>query len=222
MNDNFLKFLKPVLKIKEKYFPGRKFRRARIWSNQQLKKIAPLFTGDIINVSGWKDYDKRGCFYKDYFINSGSYKISNYKGDSGFQGGLDEIYLDLEEDLNEENINKFDIVFNHTTLEHIFEVKKAFKNLCLLSRDIVIVVVPFLQEMHPGESFKDYWRFTPFNIKKMFDKNGLELIYIDANNNSRESVYIFAVGSKNPEKWKNKINYINEDVFINLGNKIIK
>jgi len=209
-------------KIKDKYFPDRKFRRARIWSNKELKKIAHFFEGSVINVSGWKDEDKRGDFYKNYFKKASSYIVSNYKGDSGFQGRDGEIYLDLEEDLKEENIGKFDVVFNHTTLEHIFDARRAFKNLCLLSRDIVIVVVPFLQELHPAEAYKDYWRFTPFAVKKLFEENGMELIYLNANNNKRESVYILAVGSKNPKKWIDKINYTNKNIFVNLGDKIIK
>lgn len=206
--------------LKEKFFPDRKFRRSRIWSNGELEKISPLFAGDIINISGWQDSDKRGKNYKDYFVNAGSYCISNYEGDMGYQGG--EIPLDLENDLPDELIGRYDVVFNHTTLEHIFDVKMAFCNLCLLTRDIVIAVVPFLQEMHYGQSYKDYWRFTPFAVKKMFEKNGMELIYLNGNNKSRESIYLFAVGSKNPKKWAGKINYINGDIFKNLGDKIIE
>jgi hypothetical protein len=103
----------------------------------------------------------------------------------------------------------------------VYNVKKAFKNLCLLSRDVVIIVVPFLQELHWGESYKDYWRFSPYVIKKMFEENGLKLIYLNANNKKNESVYILAIGSKNFEKWIDKVNYINEDCFIKLGNEII-
>lgn len=216
------KIIERILLLKERYFPDSKFRKTRIWSNLELKKNAHFLDGDIINVSGWQDSDKRGGCYKDYFTNAKSYTISNYSGDSGFQGNPGEIFIDLEKDLSSENIGKFDVVFNHTTLEHVFEVKKAFENLCLLSRDIVIIVVPFLQEMHFGESFKDYWRFTPFAIKRMFEDNKMNLIYLNANNNSKNSVYLFAIGSRYPQKWINKIDYINNDSFNNLGNKIIK
>jgi len=212
---------KYFFKIKNRYFPERKFRRPRIWSNKELKKISHFFTGSIINVSGWKDYDKQGENYRDYFSSKCSYAISNYSGDHGFQGVSGEIYIDQEEDLKPEYIEKFDVVFNHTTLEHIYNIKKAFQNLCLLSKDIVIIVVPFLQELHYGENYKDYWRFSPYAIKKLFEENGLKLIYLNANNKKNESVYIFAVGSKKFENWTGKINYINEDCFLRLGNKII-
>jgi hypothetical protein len=213
MKENFLK-------IKEKYFPERKFRAARVWSNKVLREIAHLFNGDIINVSEWEDGDKRGGFYRNYFTKANSYTVSNYSGDMGFQNKENEILLDLEKELDEKYISKYDVVFNHTVLEHIFDVDTAFKNLCLMSKDIVIVVVPFLQEMHYSNSYKDYWRFTPFALKKMFEKNGMKLVFIDANNSKNESIYILAVGSKNPNKWTNYLK-INEKIFNNLGNYII-
>ena len=33
-------------------------KNARIWSNEELKKIASVFKGDVINVSGEQDKDK--------------------------------------------------------------------------------------------------------------------------------------------------------------------
>ena len=65
----------------------RKFRLPRIWSNNELKKIAPLFEGDVVNVSGWQDKDKEGDEYKNYFKNKKSYTITNYKTEAmGFSG----------------------------------------------------------------------------------------------------------------------------------------
>jgi len=184
----------------------RKFRRPRIWSNKELKKFASLFQGSIINVSGWKDADKEDDCYKNYFTNASSYFISNYKSEArGFQGFSNEFFLDLTEDLKEKDLGKYDVVFNHTTLEHIYDIKKAFLNLCLMSRDIVILVVPFLQQMHAD--YGDYWRFTPSAIKKLFEENKMELLYLSFNNEKHTSVYIFAIASKNPEKWKDKISY---------------
>ena len=39
-------------------------------------------------------------------------------------------------------------MFNHTTLEHIFEVNTAFDNMCAMSNDVVILVLPFAQVQH--------------------------------------------------------------------------
>jgi hypothetical protein len=184
---------------------NRKWLLQRYWSNKELKKFAHLFTGSIINVSGWKDDDKEGNKYKDYFNKANSYFISNWEyGDRGIQGYENEFSLDLIVDLSDNLINKFDVVFNHTTLEHIYKFKKAFSNLCLLSKDIVIIIVPFLQEMH-GED--DYWRFSPLAIKNLFEENEFKILYLNFNHHRYSSVYIFAIGSKNPEKWKDKIKY---------------
>ena len=182
----------------------RKYRFPRIWSNNELKKFAYLFTGSVLNISAWEDKDKEGKRYKDYFMNAKAYFISNYKKEAcGLQGHKNEFFLDLTQVLDDSLKEKYEVVFNHTTLEHIYDVKTAFKNICLLSKDIVIIVVPFLQQMHAD--YGDYWRFTPFTIKKLFEENKCELLYLNFNNEKNASVYIFAIASKKPKKWKNKI-----------------
>ncbi len=177
------------------------FRLPRLWSNRELKKISSLFHGDIVNVSAWKDEDKEGGHYRDYFPNAASYWLTNWKSEArGFQNIPNEIFLDLEKELPQELIGRFDVVFNHTTLEHVYHVQQAFKNLCLLSRDIVIVCVPFLQPYHT--EYGDYWRFTPLSLKRLYHENGLAMLYVSWNDHCMSSVYIFGVGSKHPERWK--------------------
>ncbi|WP_250657357.1 hypothetical protein [Alkalimarinus coralli] len=181
-------------------------RLPRIWSNQELRKFAGLFKGDVVNVSAWQDADKEGGTYKEYFSQADSYTITNWKSEArGYQGGEEEIYLDLESDLVDSLRGRFDVVFNHTTLEHIFNVNKAFSNLCDMSKDVVIACVPFLQQYH-GE-YGDYWRFTPLLVKRLFEENGMELAYLSFNNHKGCSVYIFAIGVKNTEKWKGVFDY---------------
>ena len=190
-------------------FVDKKFRVPRVWSNGELKKIAPLCKGSVINVSAWKDEDKEGDYYKNYFSGADSYVMSNYKAEArGFQGVENEFFLDLTADLPEELMQKFDVVYNHTSLEHIFEVDKAFHNLCSMSKDLVILVVPFMQEMH-GE-YGDFWRFTPQCMSKLYEKNKLEMIYCNFNDEPNTSVYILTIGAKNPAKWKNVFPQINK------------
>ncbi|NJO90968.1 MAG: hypothetical protein HC831_19900 [Chloroflexia bacterium] len=180
----------------------RVYRLPRIWSNSELKKIAHLFEGDVVNVSGWQDKDKEGGFYKNYFINASSYTLTNFKEEMrGLQGYDNEIFLDLEAKLPDELETKYNVVFNHTTLEHIYNFHRAFKNICLMSKDIVIIVVPFLQEMHG--SYGDYWRFSPQAIKNMFMEESFELLYLSYNDHKNASVYLFVVASKVKEKWTN-------------------
>ncbi len=180
------------------------FRLPRVWSNRELQKFAHLFDGDIVNVSGWKDIDKEGKEYKDYFTNKSSYTVTNYKSEArGFQGGEHEIFLNLENDLSNELNQKFDVVFNHTVLEHIYKVDKAFENICKMTKDIAIVVVPFLQVMHAD--YGDYWRFTPLAMGKMFKENQMEMIYCSFNSHKNSSVYLFCIATKNKEKWIKRI-----------------
>lgn len=189
-----------------KYFLiDRKYRLPRIWSNSILRTIAPLFHGDIVNISAWEDKDKEGCFYKDYFCNADSYTITNFGGERGRTGVDGEIYLDLTSELDKKYINRFDVCFNHTTLEHIYDVKKAFSTISLMTKDIFIVVVPFSQTQHESEKIGDFWRFTPSCLREMFHENGMSVIYEAINGHNNSGIYLIFVGTKNHYKWENKL-----------------
>ncbi|MCB9978511.1 MAG: hypothetical protein H6862_02740 [Rhodospirillales bacterium] len=185
-------------------FVDRKSRVPRLWSNAQLARFASLFDGDVVNVSAWKDSDKDGRTYRSYFTNCRSYALTNYKTEAmGFQGAENEIFLDLTAPLPDDLNRRYDVVFNHTALEHIFEVETAFANLCRMSSDIVITVVPFVQQMH--SDYGDYWRFTPTCIQKLFEKNGLKVLYSSFNSHVDSSVYVFTIAARAPEKWAGRI-----------------
>jgi len=180
----------------------RQFRIARLWSNREIKLIAPLFTGEVVNVSAWDDRDKEGGHYKNYFSKASRYYYTNYSGVRGYQGRENEYFLDLTSELPKQLYRRFDVVFNHTTLEHIYDVRKAFKNLCEMSKDIVIIVVPFSQMQHETESFKDYWRFTPSCLRTMFEENGLDVVYEAESKSGNAAIYLLFVASRKPAKWK--------------------
>lgn len=184
---------------------GRQFRIARLWSNREMKKLASLFTGDIVNVSAWDDQDKEGGHYKDYFSKASGYYYTNYTGIRGYQQQKNEYLVDLTKELPENLVACFDVVFNHTTLEHIFDVRKAFKNFCNMTKDVAIVIVPFSQVQHETESYKDYWRFTPSCMREMFRENGLEVIYEAESKCKKAAIYLLFVASRNPQKWREKI-----------------
>ena len=190
-----------------KFLTDRTFRLPRIWSNEELMKFSSLFTGSIVNVSGWKDYDKCSKYYKDYFVNKKEYYITNADMDSGLQRDIDnEIELDLSQPLPSNLEQNFDVCFNHTVLEHVFEIDQSFKNICDLSNDIVILVTPFAQPVHyaKDKSWLDYWRLTPFAIEKLFEKNDFELLYMNCNDNVGAGSYIFSIATRNKDKWINK------------------
>lgn len=185
----------------------RKFRKARIWSNACLRKYADYFSGDICNVSAANDEDKEGNKYRDYFHNAKKYYITNWGGYRGFNGSEGEIFLNLEEDLPSELVERFDVIFNHTTLEHIYHMDKAFENMCLMAKDVCIVVVPFLQEVHISESYDDYWRFTPYAMQKMFAQNGYSLVVCEHNNEFDTAVYLFCIGIRDSKLIKYSENF---------------
>lgn len=172
----------------------------RLWSNGELARIGALFEGDVVNVSAWRDEDKAGRHYRDYFPRARSYTRTNFRSDMrGFQGEEGEIFLDLEQALPANLHGAFDTVFNHTTLEHIYEFRRAFANICAMSRDVVVIVVPWLQPYH--SNYGDYWRFSPIAIARLFAENGLTPARITWNSDPGASVYVFAVGVRDQARW---------------------
>ena len=209
-----------------------KFRAARIWSNRELMQIAHLFTGTICNVSAKRDEDKEGKHYREYFINASRYMTTNLTKDE-----YSDFSLDLESFSGEgrENNLSFDCVFNHTVLEHIFDCRRAFVNLCAMSRDVVIVVVPYIQQVHASpEQYNDYWRFTPYTMQRMYEENNLKLRYCSANGAERTSIYLFCVGYRDAAKWDKHIpermdialdpnKPLNDNTYMNIiGGNVVK
>lgn len=171
----------------------------------QFERPILLFSGGVINVSGWKDEDKEGGRYRDYFPHATEYSISNWSTEvRGYQALDGEILLNLEAPLPDALKHRFDVVLNHTTLEHVFDVFTAFRNLCELSRDVVIVVVPFAQEHHPAD-FGDFWRFTPQALERLFDENGFGLLYLSGMNEWNAASYVVGVAAREPQRWRDRL-----------------
>jgi len=179
--------------------------RPRNWSNAELKKFAPLFDGAVINVSGWHDEDKTGGHYRDYFSAAKSYVVSNYRGKSGITGAENEVFIDLEDELPPKLADQFQVAFNHTVLEHVFDIRKAITNICALSHDTVILVTPFLQQVHYIEgSFGDWWRPTPMCIERLLEEQGFQVIHQSSNDNPWYIVYVVTVACRDPEKYRHR------------------
>lgn len=180
--------------------------RPRDWSNREIKKLATLFEGDIINVSGWRDEDKTGGHYQDYFSQAKSYTVSNYRGESGLTGRASEIFIDLEADLAPELVGRYQVAFNHTVLEHVFDIRKAIANICALSNDTVILVTPFLQQVHYIEdSFGDWWRPTPMCLERLLKEQGFHVVYQSSNDNPWHVVYVVTLACRDPENYRGRL-----------------
>jgi hypothetical protein len=177
---------------------------ARLWSNHELSRLGPQFRGDVVNVSAWRDEDKQGRRYRDYFPNARSYAVTNY---SSPRKGLDHtdlpsIPLDLTAPVPPDLRERFDVVLSHTTLEHVFDVQTAAGTLAALTRDVLIVVVPLKQPVHGlDEGEGDFWRFTPMALDRLFAPHGLRPVYAATNEQPWWDVYVVWVGSRRPERW---------------------
>lgn len=172
-------------------------RDARVWSNGEIARIAEFVTGDVINVSAWRDEDKQGRHYRDYFARAASYSTSNF-GD--YRGGEADHQIDLEQAPHADLVGRFDMVFNHTTLEHVFEVHTAFDTICALSRDAVLLVVPFMQHLH-GPEDGDFWRISPYAMRRLLSARGFHVVYESAGPAESPVRYTVHLASRTPEEW---------------------
>ncbi|MBI4843560.1 MAG: hypothetical protein HY809_04465 [Nitrospirae bacterium] len=180
--------------------------RAREWSNDELRKVAGFFDGAVINVSGWRDEDKTGGLYRDYFSKASSYTVSNFSGRKGSSDGIGDVFIDLEGEVPPDLRRRYQAAFSHTTLEHIYDIRRGIANICSLSHDSVILVTPFLQAVHDMEgSFGDFWRPTPMCISRMLEEEGFETIYQSSNDNPWHVVYVFTVASRKPGLYKGRL-----------------
>lgn len=71
---------------------------------------------------------------------------------------------------------QFDTVFSTQALEHISDPKKLISEVVRLLKDggICIMTIPMVWQLH-SEPF-DYFRFTKYGIKELFENNGLSIL----------------------------------------------
>lgn len=175
----------------------------RRWSNAELRRLGPLFKGHVVNISGYRDEDKEGGMYRDYFPEAADYSITNYDGSGVVGDGAEgSIYLDLQAAPDPEMKFRFNVGLNHTVLEHIEFVRPAFAQMSHLVSDALITVVPFAQDEHysPG-IYGDYWRISPLGLKSLYEENGFTMIYLNANESPWYPVYLCAVGVRDPSAY---------------------
>jgi hypothetical protein len=174
----------------------------RTWSNKELRKVAGLLPRPrrVINVSGWKDADKEGSTYRAYFNPSEAYDISNYEADAA-RGGPGSVALDLGEPAPPHLVGRYDVAFSHTVLEHVPDPWFAFAQIAKLTSDLIVTVVPFKQKLHfEAGMYGDYYRFTPFAMRRMHEANGFTLLYESFTPRPSLDVYLLHVGTKAPDR----------------------
>ncbi len=215
----------------------------RNWSNDELRKFSDSLYGEVINISGWKDEDKEGGYYREYFPKSSKYYLSNY-GNDKIRGISEDIRtdftIDLENEIDKTLQNRFDVVFHHTILEHVKDPSFVFENLSSMSKNILISVVPFKQKLHFGSgSYGDYFRFSPMAMRNLYEDNGFKILYESFSPPPFIDIYLFYIGYKSDEwgKGRNKtmlnLEKLNQvmgankwkillyNIFYNIWNKIL-
>jgi hypothetical protein len=190
--------------------PNKPVRAARVWSNDFIKQVAPHVSGRVVNVSAWKDEDKEGRAYRTYFTNASSYETTNFDGWRG--AGIPSNYsLDLQRPAPAELRGAFDLVFNHTTLEHIYDFRQAFATLAELSRDAMLLVVPWIQPLH-GPVDGDFWRFSPYAIRRLFAEHGFTIIAEQAGPVGGAVRYLTHFAARSAEAWEGRLPVLSNDV----------
>jgi hypothetical protein len=173
----------------------------RRWSNRVLRQVAVHCGGRVLNCSGWRDEDKEGGHYRDYFPAATEYRVSNHGGHQGQSETENEIPLDLEAPLPPDLEGRFEAVLSHNVLEHVFDLNRAMDNLCLLTTDLLIVIVPFAGAYHTGQNFDDYWRISISALDKMMAARGLSMVFADYSAVPNQIICVLVVGSRRPERW---------------------
>ena len=171
----------------------------RTYSNACLKRILPLLNvTSVLNVSGWDDGDKEGGQYSDYFSQKvNKYEVSYFENDYlRSDTDLSKMVINLE-DINYQAGEKFELVFSHTVLEHVFDQQNAFRIMCGLAEKYVVGVVPMINVLHWEETYEDYWRFTPHGIRKLFENNKFKLVHLEIGPRLSISQYIIFIGARN-------------------------
>ena len=170
----------------------------RTYSNVSLKRILPLLNViSVLNISGWDDGDKEGGRYSHYFSQKvNKYEVSHFENDYlRSDTDISKMVINLE-DINYQAVEKFELVFSHTVLEHVFDQQNAFRIMCSLAEKYVVGVVPMINVLHWEETYDDYWRFTPHGIRKLFENNEFNLVHLEIGPSLSISQYIIFVGAR--------------------------
>ena len=87
--------------------------------------------------------------------------------------GVEE-FLDLNEPLEENFFQRFDLVVDTGTIEHCFNAGTAFKNMCNMTKvgGVIITAAPYSRPFH------GYYNFTREMYTDGFGKNGFDILEI--------------------------------------------
>jgi SAM-dependent methyltransferase len=116
-------------------------------------------------------------------------KISKYIGCDVVQSNLNKVDVVCEAtDLKFEN-TQFNTVFSTQVMEHVEDPQKMIKESyrVLKKEGIAIFSIPFCWELH--EEPYDFYRYTKYGLKAMFEREGFQVIKIKPNGGKWAAIF---------------------------------
>ena len=96
---------------------------------------------------------------------------------------------DITADITDNDLtdNSYDLVIMTQTLEHIWDYRKALSEIYRITSNYAIVDCPFLLPVHQDfirkddKEWDDYWRFTPYALKRLLEEAGFKVLDLSFN-----------------------------------------
>lgn len=137
------------------------YKPSRILLQEQVKQFAKYINGRVLDVGSGTHNRYQHLFNFDEYI-----KMDIIEGKGvDIIGSADSIPFGNE---------SFDSAVSTQVFEHLEFPEKAAQEIyrILKKRGYVLITVPQWNELH--EEPHDYWRFTKFGARKIFERNGFE------------------------------------------------
>ncbi|THU39465.1 class I SAM-dependent methyltransferase [Niastella caeni] len=163
--------------------------------------------GNVLDIGcGNKPYE---LFFKD--------KIYSYTGCDVIQSDKNKVDVICEATKLAFADEKFDTVFSTQVIEHVSDPFKMLQeaNRVLKNDGLIIVSAPFCWELH--EEPYDFYRYSKYGLKAMFEQKGFEVLEITANGGKWAAIFQMNINmvysTFKTRKWPIRIL---KGIFINL------
>ena len=136
------------------------------WREETYREFTQIpLTGDVIDLGGTKNAD-----YRELFTGWNTMVSANLSPDC-------DIKCDFEQPLPIKD-EQYDAALLVNMLEHVYNTEGILSETyrILKPKSKVVVVVPFLIQVHPSP--RDHWRFTSETLELIFARAGFEEINI--------------------------------------------
>jgi len=151
-------------------------RKAHNWliyniSDRFLQRFSPLFTGDLYDLGSGESP------YKDFFLLYAKKYVA-----VDWSGSFHDTQADIVADLNEPlpiDADVADTVVSLSVLEHLREPQLMLTEAHRILKEggAIVLQVPWQWQLH--EQPHDYFRYTPFGLKTMFERAGFVDIEVE-------------------------------------------